>query len=228
MFSGMSSSSLFIVSRCPGLYIALLLLAAAACGDSATETKDQPLVSLDCEDGFMPTTTVGVRQLVEGDCLDTDEAVVLELCAVGKGYSSPYLACVQSDTGERYWVRNHDQQLGETTGFTPCSDAEEVSPPPCFVGNCGPNRTDAPFSNCSQEQTEVALRCGVPDSPWDENCCRRPNCQEDGTCEPGFACRLIGGYDFTTYPYATTDAEGNIVCEPWPFESWGFQGCFPE
>jgi hypothetical protein len=206
---------------------AVLLLAAAACGDSATESKDQPLVVLECKEGFSPTTLVGVRQLAEGDCLDTEESVVLELCSAADGFDIPLLACVQNEGGERYWVRNHDQNLGETPGFTPCSEAEEVPPPPCFVGDCGPDRTAYPNSNCSQEETEAVLRCGEPDSPWDENCCLRPFCV-DGACDPGFVCTPVAGLEYWTYPYATTNSEGAIVCDNYGQWGAGFFGCFPE
>jgi hypothetical protein len=85
--------------------LALVLLAAPACGDSVTETKDQPLAILECEEGFAPTTLVGARQLAEGDCIDTEEAVALELCLAPKSLDIPLFTCVAVATGERYWVR---------------------------------------------------------------------------------------------------------------------------
>lgn len=209
--------------------LALLLLAFAACSDadSGSETKDQPSVVLECEEGFLPTITVGARQLAAGDCIDTEEAIVLELCVGQKGFDKPTFACVQTEAGERYWVRNHDQLRGLTPGFTPCSEPDESPPPPCFVGNCGPSRYDFPFSNCSQEQTELRLRCGESDSVWDENCCRRPFC-ENGACEAGFVCRPLDGTGYSTFPYATIDAEGAIVCDFWGYQSASDDGCVPE
>ncbi len=203
------------------------LLLAAACIDSGTETKDQPLVVLECEEGFLPTITVGARQLAEGDCIDTEEATVLELCIGFRPLNKPTLACVQTEAGERYWVRHHDQEVGVTPGFTPCSGPDEYPPPPCFVGTCGTERYESPYSNCSQELTKSRLRCGFSDSVWDENCCLRQFCI-DGACDPGFVCRLIDGVKYSTYPYATTDADGNVGCDTWGIHTAGFEGRFPE
>lgn len=194
------------------LSVAPILELLAACVDSATESKDQPLVVLECEEGFAPTTLVGARQLAEGDCIDTEEALVLELCAVYKSVGEPYLSCVQTDAGERYWVRGHDTELGETPGFTFCSEVGEVSPAPCFVGNCG--LQEYPFSNCSEEQTKAVLRCGKPDAPWDENCCRRDYCL-DGACGPGFTCAQVAAEELFVLPYATAGMDGSIACESW-------------
>ena len=151
----------------------------------------------------------------------------MELCVAPKSLDIPLFTCVEAATGERYWVRGYDVVVGATPGFTSCSAAQEVPPPPCFVGDCGPKRQFSPYSNCTEEQTKSVLRCGALDSVWDANCCRRPLCSDTEPCEPGFTCKHSNEL-FSTYPYAVQDADGDLVCEGWGQEYPGLFVCVPE
>jgi hypothetical protein len=69
-------------------------------------------------------------------------------------------------------------------------------------------------SPIAPKRTKAVLRCGEPDAPWDENCCRRDYCV-DGACGPGFICTQVAAEELFVLPYATMGMDGSFVCESW-------------
>jgi hypothetical protein len=170
-----------------------ILLSGLGCGsveESTVETTPAP--SLECPDGSWEKVTLELVQEDEvSQCLRTEpeERVAVPFCLDFTSVVRSY-HCVRDEAGRDYVVRA-TESLIPPSGYSLCAKEDIFFTRPCYT-ECDEPTFGFPFlyTLCGEEETKVAGRCGEPDSPYDENCCKRPFCP-DGVCPAGMSCKQL-------------------------------------
>jgi hypothetical protein len=190
-----------------------LLLGTLACGsvdESTVETTPEPSVA--CPDETWEKLTLElVREDEAAQCLRTEpeERVAVPFCL---SFDSPVRSyqCVRDDAGRDYvvWAT---ESLIPPSGFSLCPMEELFFVQPCYT-ECNEPTLGFPWLRtlCGEEETRVAGHCGELDSPYDENCCKRPFCH-DGVCPAGMACKQleINSFSVVINPQTGVCGSGN-------------------
>lgn len=167
-----------------------------------------------CPDGatFLPGVIVPITD-DEVTCVETDATFTLDLCVAleepGTGFR-----CFESDAdGRRVWLPAPDVTPRDRDGWTECTGEHPDPPPPCFnVASCvnqAPVFDDVVTSTCSEDDTRSNFQCGSPTSPWDEQCCPRTLCDDEGGCPDGLVCSTAG---FSSYLACSRGTDGACGC----------------
>jgi hypothetical protein len=196
-----------------------LLLCGLGCGsieETTVETTPEP--SVECPDESWEKVTLElVREDEAAQCLRTEpeERVAVPFC-LDRVSSGQSYRCVRDDAGTDYVVFA-SELLIPPTGFSLCPKEDVFFSRPCYTKCADEPTLGFPYlyTLCGEEETKVAGRCGELDSPYDENCCKRPFCP-DGVCPAGLSCKQL---EFNSYSVVTNTQTG--VCG---FGGAGFGG----
>jgi hypothetical protein len=144
---------------------------------------------------IIENASVPVTAEVDGEaCLDSDAPTVIDVCVTDVSLPSPrYLCFGHRDSSQTAWIFALQDELQlDPAEWATCEEEARI-PSPCFVHSC-----EQPYpmeSTCSEAKTAESFGCGAVDAAYDDDCCRRPSCQ-DGACPTGFACATISVIDY--------------------------------